>query len=49
LTVSLALNDMVPLSNLMAEQIAGLRAWSKGRARPATSQSAHGKSRKIAA
>jgi ATP-dependent 26S proteasome regulatory subunit len=49
LTVSLVLNDMVPLSKLMAEQISGLRAWSKGRARPAASQSTHGKSRKIAA
>ena len=34
-----ALNGFVPLSRLMAEQIAALRQWSSGRARPATSHS----------
>lgn len=37
LTVATVLNDFVPLSRLMAEQIQGLRSWSKGRARLATS------------
>jgi len=31
------LNEFVPLSKQMAEQITGLRQWAKGRARPATS------------
>ena len=31
------LTEFVPLSKLMAEQIAGLRNWAKGRARLATS------------
>jgi hypothetical protein len=30
------LEDLVPLSKLMSEQIASLRKWAKGRARPAT-------------
>jgi SpoVK/Ycf46/Vps4 family AAA+-type ATPase len=38
LDVASALNGFVPLSRLMAEQIEGLRKWSSGRARPATSQ-----------
>ena len=37
LDVASALNGFVPLSRLMAEQIEGLRKWSSGRARPATS------------
>lgn len=37
LTVSMVLNEQVPLSRLMAEQIDGLRRWAQGRARFATS------------
>ena len=37
LDIASALNGFVPLSRLMAEQIEGLRRWSSGRARPATS------------
>jgi len=36
LTVGMQLSELVPLSRLMAEQIAALRQWAKGRARPAT-------------
>lgn len=36
LTIAGVLNDLVPLSKLMAEPIAGLRNWAKGRARYAT-------------
>lgn len=36
LTVGEILVDFVPLSRLMAEQIAGLRQWAQGRARVAT-------------
>lgn len=39
LDVASALNGFAPLSRLMAEQIEGLRRWSSGRARPATSHS----------
>ena len=39
LTIAEILNDSVPLSKLMAEQIQGLRHWSKGRARAAASAS----------
>ncbi|MDB6121110.1 MAG: ATPase central domain protein [Pedosphaera sp.] len=50
LTIAHALNDLVPLSNLMAEQINALRNWTKGRARLATSTMAvERKLRKIAA
>ena len=50
LTIAQVLNDFVPLSKLMAEQIAGLKNWAKGRARSATStQSTEPKLRKIAA
>ena len=49
LTIARVLTEFVPLSKLMAEQIAGLRNWAKGRARPATSQSAEPKLRRIAA
>jgi SpoVK/Ycf46/Vps4 family AAA+-type ATPase len=38
LDVAAALNGFVPLSRLMAEQIAALKQWSVNRARPATSQ-----------
>jgi SpoVK/Ycf46/Vps4 family AAA+-type ATPase len=36
LTITSVLGDFVPLSKLMAEQITGLKNWSKGRARLAT-------------
>ena len=49
LIVSMVLNDLVPLSKLMAEQIAALRTWAKGRARMATSQEEGKRGRKIAA
>lgn len=49
LTVSLVLNDQVPLSKPMAEQIEGLRKWAKARARMATSRQDERKSRRIAA
>jgi len=37
LSIAQALNDFVPLSKLMAEQMSALRSWAKGRARLATS------------
>lgn len=37
LDIAGVLNEFVPLSKLMAEQINGLRQWAKGRARLATS------------
>lgn len=37
LDIASVLNDFMPLSKLMAEQISGLRSWAKGRARLATS------------
>lgn len=43
------LAKQVPLSRLMGEQIAALRNWSKGRARPATRPEADSSGRKIAA
>jgi SpoVK/Ycf46/Vps4 family AAA+-type ATPase len=44
------LNSFVPLSKLMAEQIEGLRKWSRGRCRIATSQhQPESKLRKLAA
>lgn len=36
LTVSLILNDVIPLSRLMNNEISALRQWAKGRARPAS-------------
>ena len=39
LDIASVLNGFVPLARLMAEQIEGLRKWSCGRARPATSVS----------
>jgi SpoVK/Ycf46/Vps4 family AAA+-type ATPase len=39
LTIAEVLTEFVPLSKLMAEQMAGLRNWVKGRARSATSLS----------
>ena len=49
LTIALILNDFVPLSKLMAEQITGLRNWAKGRARSATSPTSERKLRKMVA
>ena len=34
--IAVVLNESVPLSRMMAEQIAGLKHWAKGRARMAT-------------
>ena len=48
LTIGLALTDFVPLSKLMVEQLSGLRSWSKGRARPATTPAPEQKGRRIA-
>ncbi len=50
-TVDLAtvLSQTVPLSRLMADQIAGLRKWSQGRARPASSIEPESRQRRIAA
>jgi hypothetical protein len=48
LTIATVLNDFVPLSRLMAEQIQGLRSWSKGRARSATTLVSQTKLRKMA-
>ncbi len=44
-----ALTDTVPLSKLMAEQIAGIKKWSTGRCRMATSPVARETGRRIAA
>jgi hypothetical protein len=41
------MDDMVPLSKLMSEQIAALRKWAKGRARPATTPEQERTGRKI--
>jgi hypothetical protein len=49
LNICQVLTDTTPLSKLMAEQIAGLRTWAKGRARLTTSQlSSERKLRKMA-
>lgn len=37
--IASSMNSFVPLSKLMAEQIAALKQWSVGRARPSTSTS----------
>ena len=49
LTIMMALNEVVPLSKLMSEQINALRRWSKGRARPATLTAETSGSRKFLA
>jgi SpoVK/Ycf46/Vps4 family AAA+-type ATPase len=49
LTIAEILNDFVPLSKTMAEQIAGLRTWAKGRARFATTPVVEQRTRKLAA
>lgn len=45
--VAKVLEDLVPLSKLMSEQIAALRKWAKGRARPATTPEQERTGRKI--
>jgi AAA+ superfamily predicted ATPase len=47
LSIASVLVDFAPLSKLMAEQISGLRDWSRGRARPATSLVEERKGRRI--
>ncbi|MBI5252615.1 MAG: AAA family ATPase [Desulfomonile tiedjei] len=47
LTISSVLNEFVPLSKLMGEEIEGLRRWAKGRARPATTPVIERRSRKL--
>jgi AAA+ superfamily predicted ATPase len=49
LSIAMLLNDLVPLSKLMSEQIDALRRWAKGRARLATPAPAQSQSRRIAA
>ena len=49
LSIAMLLNDFMPLSKLMSEQVEGLRKWAKGRARRATAAEAERTSRKIAA
>jgi SpoVK/Ycf46/Vps4 family AAA+-type ATPase len=49
LTLAQVLTEFVPLSKTMAEQIAGLRNWAKGRARVATSAPAEPKLRRLVA
>ena len=41
--------DRLAMTRLMGEQIAALRQWAQGRARPATSPQSGGNTRKIAA
>ncbi len=47
LSVAMLLNDLVPLSKLMSEQIEALRKWAKGRARPATKPKSDAAPRRI--
>jgi SpoVK/Ycf46/Vps4 family AAA+-type ATPase len=49
LDIAQVLTEFVPLSKLMAEQIAGLRNWAKRRARLATPEKAERSFKKIAA
>jgi SpoVK/Ycf46/Vps4 family AAA+-type ATPase len=49
LSIAMLLNDLVPLSKLMSEQIDALRKWAKGRARRATVVESERSSRKIVA
>ncbi len=48
LSIAMLLNELVPLSKLMSEQIDNLRRWAKGRARRATANEAENRGRKIA-
>lgn len=47
LTLMMVLGNTVPLSRLMSERIAQLRAWAKGRTRPASSPAPESPKRKI--
>ena len=47
LSIAVLLNDLVPLSKLMCEQIDALRKWAKGRARLATKPDPQSTRRKI--
>ena len=49
LSIASVLTTFVPLSEMMKEPLAQLRAWATGRARPATSQIRERKPRRIAA
>ena len=49
LSIAMVLQDVVPLSKLMTEQIEGLRRWAKGRARLATKPAREANGRKIVA
>ena len=49
LSIAMLLNDLVPLSKLMSEQIDALRKWTKGRARRAAAVESERSSRKIVA
>lgn len=50
LDIAQVLNDFVPLSRLMSDQIKSLRTWSQGRTRAATTPtSTPGRTRKLAA
>lgn len=48
LDIAQVLTDFTPLARLMAEPIAPLRQWAKGRARPATSPTPDSKVRRLA-
>jgi SpoVK/Ycf46/Vps4 family AAA+-type ATPase len=48
-SIAQVLTEFVPLSKLMAEQIASLRTWAKGRAKQATTQASFRGTRKMAA
>jgi hypothetical protein len=48
LTIASVLTEFAPLSKLMAEQIAGLKNWAKGRARHATSVLVEERKRRVA-
>ena len=49
LSIASVLTTFVPLSEMMKEQLSSLRAWARGRARPATSAIVERKLRRIAA
>jgi SpoVK/Ycf46/Vps4 family AAA+-type ATPase len=46
-TIKRVLEEQVPLSRLMAEQMAALRKWASGRARPASAPGEKGSTRKV--
>lgn len=49
LSIALLLNDLMPLSKLMGEQVTALRQWARGRARRATPAEPEHPGRRIAA